>query len=327
MLHSQTIISAQPPPLLPQLVEVVPVAPSTSQLSQRNATEILKSVIEVSQTVSAPVTEVAQAATIPPNEPEENEDPVEIENVQDTQEEEPQEDDPVPSYDDVVEEGNEVEDSADTKAQDLDPLAGGTKSYLDIVKKLALQNQNSAEKSATPQPFRVVRSSSQAATESTNKPTAVSNPSPPQLYSVYVNFLPDNVTEEELANIFQIFGRVVQVDLTRGRKYGFVKFDTVEAMQAALDYKEPLELRGIVLQVEEKTSPKSKFDGKRKDREKDKKRIEKSDKGEKSPRSQKVGDFRRQKKDNLEKDKPNARGNHLVGTNNSNEIVSKTLKK
>lgn len=186
----------------------------------------------------------------------------------------------------------------------------GAKSYSDIVRKLA------ASKGADNQPqkpvVRTVKVSPPAAPQTAvNEPSGeLANKTPnPQYYAVYVNSLPENVREDELAKTFSIFGKVMQVDLARGKKYGFVKFDTEAAMQAALDYEDTLELNGSQLQIEVKTSSKNSKGSNTKPRD------FKGDK-DKFSKAKQNGDLRKPKRELSDKEKTgsNAKGSNKDST-------------
>lgn len=169
------------------------------------------------------------------------------------------------------------------EVEEVEASSGAPKSYLDIVKKNAakaaavttnngFRTFKSKPVVASPQPT-AATSPAPALTniptpsESTTVPPAVSTVgfkythnfhdiskvTGQQLFSVYVSNLPDTITEAQLALAFTPFGTVAQVDITRGKKYAFVKFEQIVAMQSALDHTVPIEVNGAILRVEERT--------------------------------------------------------------------------
>lgn len=340
------------------------VSPVTSQpLPQRNATEILKSVIEVtpshvSSTAASAVLGASHSSTSIVNEEEEvvreveetqpevtekeevlveSEEPPVEEEVQEVVKEtgseldrEDEREEPVPTYDEVaVQSDHPAENVTETETETA------AKTYLDIVKRLAAAENKTVANGNTPA-YRVVRTVVTAPPSNEAAPTAVkgggdvpsgsknhrgTSTSGQQVYAVYIAPLPEGATEQVIAEAFSVFGNVVQVDFTRGRKYGFVKFDTPTAMQAALDYEEVFEVNGVRVQIEEKTSPKPKGDGftRRKDRE----RVG-GEKGEKSPRSGKSNEFNRKSNGRKEGGERGSANGKVNSNNNNNNHQQQT---
>lgn len=170
---------------------------------------------------------------------------------------------------------------------------GIPKSYLDIVKKTVggLQQPKEATngfRTYKPKPVTAVALTPQTPSSIVH---AVAEPQPPldskfkytpnhhdvnkatgqQLFSVYVSNLPESVTDTMLQQAFSQFGSIAQVDITRGKKYAFVKFDTIESMQSALDYEGAIDVNGSILRVEERTKSTNNVKDNNKDVFKDKK--------------------------------------------------------
>lgn len=176
-------------------------------------------------------------------------------------------------------------------------ISGAPKSYLDIVKKTAANGQSTNDAIVNSNGYRTYKPKVTAVavaqspislspvtpTESTavaeSKTKYIPNyhdfnkATGQQLYSVYVSNLPEQVTESQLQQAFAHFGTVVQVDVTRGKKYAFVKFDLQSSMQAALDNEQPVEIGGVSLRVEERTKSTSGNGNGNKDAGKDKKQF------------------------------------------------------
>lgn len=236
---------------------------------------------------------------------------------------------PVPTYDEVaVQSDHPAENVTETETETA------AKTYSDIVKRLAAAESKTVANGNGPT-YRVVRTVVTAPPSTEAAPTAVKGGDVPsgsknhrgtstsgqQVYAVYIAPLPEGATEQVIAEAFSVFGNVVQVDFTRGRKYGFVKFDTPTAMQAALDYEEVFEVNGVRLQIEEKTSPKPKGDGftRRKDRE----RVG-GEKGEKSPRSGKSNEFNRKSNGRKEGGERGSANGKVNSNNNNNNHQQQT---
>jgi RNA recognition motif-containing protein len=245
------------------------------------------------------------------------------------------EDEAVPSYEEVTHQAGNPSDVFQKESKDKDKdeepeVSSGAKTYSDIVKRLAKQAAQSSsslplssDNSKQPS-FKVIRSSKpleSAASSNNNKTGGMekagdatsrsfnherggysSNLSP---YAIYVGGLPDPVNEGDLSRVFSVYGKVTSVDIARGRKYAFIRFDNVASMQSALDHAIPVELNGHSLQAEEKTHkypPNRNDSSRRREREKErdninsiskgteKKFVDKSSTAEKSPKG-KNGDL------------------------------------
>lgn len=261
---------------------------------QRNATEMLKSMIETSETtktvdvqhiVGESLSHASATHQEVPNAVVSNAAEV-IEETNAPASTVHEEEEEVPTYEEVT---AEAVVSSEPPVEPEVEETSAAKSYSDIVKRLAAKNATAAAEPTSG--IRVVRTRPAAAAKA--NPTVEATPTASsarngnvsksdkaanqQFYSVYITSLPENVSEAQIATVFTRFGTVTQVDLARGRKYGFVKFETVASMQAALDNQEPLEIDGVRLQVEHKTSPKYKEEKRRpKDRDREEKRFHKN---------------------------------------------------
>jgi RNA recognition motif-containing protein len=244
-----------------------------------------------------------------------------------------EEEETVPSYEEVTHQCSDNRDVAQKENKEKEEelaepdVSSGAKSYSDIVKRLAKQAAQTSSSLPTSsdnkQPsFKVLRSSKPLEPSSVNNNSKnggiekggegasrpfshergghSSNLSP---YAIYVGGLPEPVNEGDLSRVFSVYGKVTSVDIARGRKYAFIRFDNVASMQSALDHAIPVELNGHSLQAEEKTHkypPNRNDSSRRREREKErdgsntnkgteKKFMEKSS-GEKSPKG-KNGDL------------------------------------
>lgn len=303
-------------------IQIAQIAePSQSLSPQRNATDILKSVIEVAATSSPtihPSVSREGTSSIELEQPEEKvealieedlpsqvEDELEQGKTEELDDVQGEVEETVPSYEEITTARAEAIPEVEVET------SSATKSYSDIVKRLATKSSTENKPNSTHTPgYRVVRSataipSPNATTTSIDSVAVVrsnkldvpsgsknhgTGTSGQQLYAVYIAPLPEGISEQQIAEAFTIFGKVVQVDVTRGRKYGFVKFESVTSMQAALDYEGVVELNGVRIQIEEKTSPKSKVEGVRR-RERNGDRGGGGEKG--GPRQGKSPDFKK----------------------------------
>lgn len=83
---------------------------------------------------------------------------------------------------------------------------------------------------------------------------------PSQCQSLYVNQIPDDVTEEELLQLFTKFGNVEAINLNTGKGYGFVDYSDSAGARLALSQadSELFLLKGKRLKIEERlTRPKN----------------------------------------------------------------------
>lgn len=138
------------------------------------------------------------------------------------------------------------------------------RSYLDIAKKIA------AELSDTPatanSTYRVNATRQTRPAVPTEAPTAIApslsytNGKPS--YSVYVSQIPEAANEQDLAEAFAKFGKIVQIDYKANRGFAFVKFESQSSMQDALAHTEPVVLHDAIVRIEERTISKNVNQGK-----------------------------------------------------------------
>jgi hypothetical protein len=187
----------------------------------------------------------------------------------------------------------EVVDVQETKLEPVvvEEVDVTAKSYSDIVKKLAKKTQSAPEENK--KGFRTIPSKPAATTAPAVAPAAEPVPAAAaasavapatskrqrrtDIFPVYITGYAKDAKEDELLKLFSKYGEVYQVEIVKGKDFGFVKFEEESSMQAALDSK-TLEIDGNVIRIEKRTVAKkpSSKDG-------DKKSGDKN--GSKSPRS------------------------------------------
>lgn len=187
------------------------------------------------------------------------------------------------------------------------------KSYSDIVKKLAA-NKAAATQEEPKKGFRTVPTKPVAAVvapaAAPATPAAASTPTPASgkrqrrtdVFPVYITGYAKDVKEDELAKLFSQYGEVYQVELVKGKDFGFVKFEEESSMQSALDAK-TLEVDGNTIRIDKRTIPKKT-----------------TGKDEKKP-GDKNGSSNNNKNNNNNKDRPSNKGKPLnrEGRENNNQ--------
>lgn len=86
-----------------------------------------------------------------------------------------------------------------------------------------------------------------------------SGPTPrdtPDNHQVFVGGLPPNTLESELRDVFKEFGNVLDIRVN-AKNFAFVVFDNAKPVTKVMNLKEPLEIRGKNLNIEEKRAPRS----------------------------------------------------------------------
>ncbi len=199
----------------------------------------------------------------------------------------------------------ETKTEAPAPAAPVEEVDVTTKSYSDIVKKLASKNEVVEEtnkkgfrtvpsKPAPAAPAPAVTTPTAAAPAPAPAPAAV-NKRRTDVHPVYITGYAKDAKEDELAKLFSQYGEVYQVELVKGKDFGFVKFELESSMQAALDNK-TLEVDGNVIRIEKRTIPKKpgSKDGDRKTGDKN----GKNNNNKERPNNNKGKPFNREGRDN-----------------------------
>ena len=83
--------------------------------------------------------------------------------------------------------------------------------------------------------------------------TTLSARNAPDSYQIFVGGLPGGTTEQELRNVFNDYGTIIEVR-TNPKNFGFIVFDNEQSVQRIMAQKElePFQIRRKTLNIEEK---------------------------------------------------------------------------